>query len=68
MPDGTPVPEVMLEGELIKFLRMGELGIKNPANTLKYYRERKLLRPTRIGGRNAYSRKAALEFLDSLTK
>ena len=68
MPDGKPVPELMLEGELIKFLRLGELGVKNPANTLRYYRERGLLRATRIGGRNAYSRTSACEFLAALTK
>lgn len=68
MPDGTPVPEVMLEDELIKFLRLRELGIKNPANTLRYYRERGILKPTRIGNRNAYTRSSACEFLEKLTK
>lgn len=68
MGDGTVVPELMLEEELVKFLRMRELGIKNPKNTLRYYRERGILRPCRIGGRNAYTRRAALEFLEKLTK
>lgn len=68
MPDGTPVPEVMLEAELIKFLRLKELGIKNPVNTLRYYRERGILHPTRIGGHNVYTRRAACEFLEKTTR
>ena len=68
MPDGTPVPEVMLESELIKFLRLEELGIKNPVNTLRYYRERGKLQATPIGGRNAYTRRAACEFLEVMTQ
>jgi len=30
MPDGTPVPTVMLEADLIRVLRLEELGVKNP--------------------------------------
>ena len=67
MPDGKPVPEVMLESELIRFLRLDELGIKNPKNTLRYYRERGVLRATRIGNRNVYTRTGACEFLSVLT-
>ena len=40
MPDGEPCPSVLLEKDLIRFLRLEELGVKNPANTLRYYRER----------------------------
>jgi hypothetical protein len=68
MPDGSPVPELMVEAELIEFLRMRELGIKHPPNTLKYYREQHKLKPTRIGNRNAYTRTAACEFLKEMTK
>ena len=68
MPDGTPVPEVMLENELIRFLRLRELGIKNPHNTLRYYREKDILKPTRIGRRNVYTIQSALEFKEKLTK
>lgn len=62
------MPEVMLESELIKFLRLEELGIKKPENTLRYYRERGILRPTRIGNRNAYTRRSACDFLEKLTQ
>jgi hypothetical protein len=68
MPDGKPVPEVMLESELITFLRLNELGVKKPANTLRYYREQGKLKATRIGNRNAYTRTAACEFLQEMTK
>jgi hypothetical protein len=67
MPDGAPVPVVMLEDELIQFLRLKELGIKKPANTLRYYRERGKLRATRIGNRNCYTVQAALDFLKEMT-
>jgi hypothetical protein len=68
MPDGTPVPSVMLEADLIRFLRLNELGVKNPGNTLRYYRERGKLRATKIGNRNCYTVKAALDFLEEMTK
>ena len=68
MPDGKPAPAVMLEKDLIDFLRMYELGIKNPGNTLRYYRECGKLKPTRIGGRNAYTLDAVMEFLEKMTK
>lgn len=68
MPDGTPVPEVMLEDELIRFLRLRELGIKNPAGTLRHYRELGVLKPCRIGHRNVYTKSAACAFLEKLTK
>ena len=67
MPNGKPCPFVMLESELIEFLRLTELGVKNPANTLRYYRERGKLKPTRIGNRIAYTQTAACEFLQELT-
>jgi hypothetical protein len=68
MPDGTPVPSVMLEPDLIRFLRLNELGVRNPENTLRYYRERGKLRATKIGNRNCYTVQAALDFLEEMTK
>jgi len=67
MPNGKPCPEVMLERELIEFLRLDDLGVKNPSGTLRYYRERGKLTATKIGGYNVYTRAAALEFLKRLT-
>jgi hypothetical protein len=68
MPDGTPAPAVMLEKDLIRFLRLDELGIKKPQNTLRYYRERGKLRATKIANRNCYTVQAALDFLEEMTK
>lgn len=71
MPDGDgglqPCPEVMTESELVRFLRLRELNIANPANTLRYYREKGVLIATRISNRNCYTRRSACEFLEKLT-
>lgn len=67
MPDGKPCPTVLLEADLIRFLRLKELGIKNAGNTLRYYRERGKLQATKIGNRNCYTIEAALEFLKEMT-
>ena len=68
MPSGKPCPEVLLESELIEFLRLKELGVKNPQGTLRYYRELGILKPCRIGHRNVYTKGAACAFLERLTK
>jgi len=67
MPDGTPVPELLSEEEAIRFLRLDEDGPKTPQQTLLYYRQRGLLRGTRIGKRLRYLRKELLKFLDIMT-
>ena len=59
---------VMLEADLIRFLRLNELGVKNPKNCLRYYRERGKLRATKISNRNCYTIEAALDFLEHMTK
>ncbi|MHC4205087.1 MAG: hypothetical protein ACYSTT_10585 [Planctomycetota bacterium] len=67
MPDGTPAPAVMLEQDLIRFLRLKELGIRNPQSTLRYYRERGKLHATKLGNRNCYTVQSAVEFLKEMT-
>ena len=67
MPDGSPVPELLTEEEAIKFLRLDEDGPKEPKLTLLYYRDKGLLKPTRVGKRLRYQRVELLRFLDSLT-
>ncbi len=67
MPDGSPCPTVLLEGDLIRFLRLKELGVKNPVNTLRYYRERGKLQATRIGKHNCYTVRAVMDFLERMT-
>lgn len=65
--DGTPVPELLTEEEAIRFLRLDTEQLKDPSNTLRYYREKGLLRPTRVGKTNKYLKKELLYFLDLLT-
>ncbi len=51
LPDGnggfTACPEVLTEEEAVRYLRLD--GDRNPARTLKYYREKGLLKATTIG-------------------
>ena len=67
MPDGSPVPELLTEQELLKFLRLDTNGPANPSETLKYYWDEGLLRATRISRRYLYQKKEVLLFLDRLT-
>jgi hypothetical protein len=71
LPDGsggfTPCPELLTESEAVRFLRLDTMDIKNPTNTLRYYREKKKLKGTHIGKRVFYSRKALDQFLEKMT-
>lgn len=68
LPDGQggwePCPFVMTESEVIRFLRLDIEGPKKPELTLRYYRETKKLKATRIGNRLRYTRQNILEFLE----
>ncbi len=67
-PDGCPVPDLLTEKEAILFLRLNaDDGPKNPSTTLKYYRDKNLLKPTRVGKNNRYLRTELLRFLEELT-
>jgi hypothetical protein len=63
-----PCPELLTEEEAIKYLRLDIDGPAKPENTLRYYRERKKLKGTRIGKRILYTRKALDEFLERMTQ
>ncbi len=62
-----PCPEVMTEGEVIRYLRLDLIGIKDPSETLAYYRKRGLLRGTQIGKCVRYRRVEIERFLDEIT-
>lgn len=70
LPDGnggyTPCPEVLTPEEAACYLRMDLKG--NWQQTLRYYREKKKLKGTRIGKRLLYTRKALDEFLEERTQ
>ncbi len=72
LPDGNggfgPCPEVLTEEEAVRYLRLDIGGPKNPANTLRYYREKGKLKGTRIGNRVRYTRKQLDAFLDGVTE
>jgi len=72
LPDGnggfSPCPVVLTEEELIRYIRLDTLGIKNPHNTLRYYRNRGLLKATKISNHNIYTRETADQFLREMTK
>jgi hypothetical protein len=67
MPDGTPAPYVLTPELAVIFLQFdGE--VKNPENTLKYYREKRMLKGTYYGKRCRYSLKELCDFVDRQTK
>lgn len=67
MPDGTPAPYVLTPEQAVKFLQL-DGQVKNPENSLKYYREEHLLKATYIGRRCLYSLKELCDFVDRQTK
>jgi len=61
LPDGnggfTACPELLTEEEAIRYLRLDINGPVNPKGTLKYYRDKGLLRGICIGRNMRYPRK-----------
>ena len=72
LPDGnggfTPCPELLTEDEAIRFLRLDEVGIDDPAGTLRYYRKKGLLRATQVGKCIRYRRVELENFLAKITE
>ena len=68
MPDGSPVPELLTEEEAITFLRLEADGPQHPEKTLKHYRDKGLLHPTKIGRKNRYSKNELLRFISVMTE
>lgn len=70
LPDGaggfTPCPELLTEDEAIRFLRLDMSGSKNPANTLKYYRDKKVLQAVQVGRKLLYPLKQLGLMVDRL--
>ncbi len=61
-----PCPDVLTPEEAARYLRLDLNG--NWQQTLRYYREKKKLKGTRIGRRVLYTRKALEEFLERMTQ
>ena len=68
MPNGQPVPEVLSEEEVIQLLRLDADGTNKSAHTLKYYREKNLLRGIQIGKKIRYVKQEVLNFLVKQTE
>jgi len=72
MPDGQggfqPCPSLLTEEEAIRYLRLDTVGHKHPERTLKHYRDRRLLRPTRLGKKLFYSVWELESFIKKVTE
>ena len=64
----TPCPDLLTEQEAIRFLRLDSIEIEEPANTLKYYRQKGFLRATQVGKCLRYRRVELEKLLDKLTE
>jgi len=67
MPTGEPVPLVLDDEDLIKLLRLENQNEKNAKWTLKYYRDKGLLKGTRLGKKIRYTRDEIVKFLERQT-
>ena len=63
-----PCPELLTEGEAIRYLRLDKIDIEDPVGTLRYYRKKGLLRATQVGKSVRYRRVELERFLDRLTE
>lgn len=63
----TPCPEVLTPEEAVRYLRLDKTGIKDPLLSLRYYREKGLLRGTKVGLRLRYRRVELERFLERAT-
>lgn len=63
-----PCPELLTEDEAIRYLRLDIDGPANPKLTLRYYREKGLLRATRISRKLRYRRIELDRLMENLTR
>lgn len=66
MPNGSIMPELLTEDEALIFLRLDKE--KNPARTLKYYRDKGQLRAVKIGTNLLYPKSELLKFIEVATE
>ena len=63
-----PCPELLMEEEAIRYLRLDRIDIQDPAGTLRYYRRKGLLRATQVGKCIRYRRIELEKLLERLTE
>ena len=68
MPEGKPAPTVLTAEEAVVFLRLDQTDIKDPLASLRYYREKGLLKGVKIGLKLRYRLTDLLDFLDRLAE
>jgi hypothetical protein len=64
---GDPCPDLLTEEEAIRYLRLDTIDIKNPADTLRRYREMNMLRGTQISKKVFYRRSELDQLITNLT-
>ena len=62
----TPCPDVLTAEEAIRYLRLDTLGVRDPRNTLRNYREQGLIKATKIGRKNFYRKQDLDEFVGTM--
>ncbi|MCQ3920634.1 MAG: hypothetical protein DPW13_06720 [Planctomycetes bacterium] len=72
LPDGNggfmPCPSLLSEEEAIRYLRLDATSVRDPRQSLRYYRQRGLLKATRVGRCLRYRRVELDRFLERLTE
>ena len=63
-----PCPELLTEGEAVRYLRLDTINISDPSATLRRYREQRLLRGTQISKRIFYWRAELDRFIERATE
>ena len=69
-PDGQDraCPELLTSDEAVRYLRLDTLGISNPLETLRRYRDQGLLRGTQVSKSIFYRRIELDRFLERVTE
>jgi hypothetical protein len=62
-----PCPELLIEAEAVRYLRLDTSGVKHPGQTLERYRAMGLLRGTQVGRLVLYRRVELERFLERQT-
>jgi hypothetical protein len=72
LPDGNggygPCPELLTENEAVRYLRLDSTGVRDPRQSLRFYREKGLLKATRVGRCLRYRRIELDRLLERLTE
>ena len=65
---GDPCPDLLTEQEAIRYLRLDTIDIDKPAETLRRYRDKDLLRATQVSKKLFYRRSELDQLLNKLSE